>query len=106
VGVTTSDTLPAPITSFFARGPVVPRALRVAARFATAIAFSSAVIGARTLRGASPKSARTSAELPNVNRTNAVAALMSASNCGIWPLSASTFARALAGLIRPPCDCR
>jgi len=51
----------------------------VAALFAAETAFSSAVLVTRALGGASPKSAKTSAEFPNVPRITVSNARMTAS---------------------------
>ena len=67
-GVTTSFAVMKPLTFFFCFLPVVPRAFRVATLDTAATAFSSAVLGARALGGASPKMAKTSAEFPKVPR--------------------------------------
>ena len=51
----------APLIPFLAFGLVVPRAARVAMRFAAAAVFCTAVRGVATFFGGTPKSARTSA---------------------------------------------
>ena len=48
-GVTTSFAVTFPLMVFYALADVVPRASRVALRFAAATAFCSAVIGVRAL---------------------------------------------------------
>jgi hypothetical protein len=64
----------------------------VAAIFTAVTAFCSAVFVTRALGGASPKSAKTSAELPKVPRTTVWNARMSASCDGDWTRSISIFA--------------
>jgi hypothetical protein len=87
MGVTTRVAVTAPFTPFFWTLPIVPRALRVASRLATATAFCSAVNGVRALGGASPKSASTSAEVPYVPRMTVVNAVITAIWDGAWARS-------------------